>query len=746
MKFLKKSRIIRFRQFSNKAYAAFQSLHREVTIGCVASYIAEKEMLKQGKHVAVRGAAIGCMALGLGLDAMAQSETVGAMTPQDSVRQFSVQELVVTAHKAELQSEAFRMVSQISRDEIQSLPVQTLADILQYLPGLDVRTRGANGGQADVSMRGGTFDQVLVMVNGVNLSDAHTGHYAMNLPLPAGLIERIEVLEGTSANLFGVNAFSGAINIVTKSSASAADAASPSTGSGLQASEGMLALTAGMNGLVNPSASASWSLSHVHINAGAEYSRWDGYAAPSPSEKEQKGLDNSDGRLANLYLELKGTQAIESPHHWDVQLGAQYKDAGAGMFYGFGSQDQFDATRTAFGSAKYAYRAGAFSTEAQVSYRANYDRYEWHRGQRLYGNFHLSQTAAASLKAAYLTRIGKSQLGVEVRNENIHSTNLGDTVNAAGQVPNVDGFDLKDLQVLNLVKGKNRLNINYFAEQTFHYRELSASLGVSGNYNTMFGNNVAGGANIGYQYAQGSSVYVNANRSLRMPTFTDLYYNAGNQLGNRDLKPEKAWTLSVGTRYVKQFSAIGKHSVRPQLSVMADAYYRWGEDIIDWVYVADDAKRPYHAMNQQRVNSCGLEAGVTYRHNEWLRLVQASYAYTYLDLNLKEAGSRYLDYLSHKLVLRLEHGLYVSDSPEQKGVLAASWSLRYQQREGEYNDAEGAVQAYQPVLLLDGSLYWENAHLRISADCSNMTNRRYYDYGGLLQAGAWAKMTVTAKF
>ena len=229
-----------------------------------------------------------------------------------------------------------------------------------------------------------------------------------------------------------------------------------------------------------------------------------------------------------------------------MQAGAQWKDAGLGMGYGFGSQDQFDATRTAFASARYTHRWGAWRLDAQAAYRANYDRYEWHRGQRLYGNFHFAQTASAAVATHYASRVGTTSFGVSVRNENIHSTNLGDTINPNGQVPNVADFPLSEVRVLDLVRGGNRFHANYYAEQTFYYAGLSASIGINGTYNTRFGHHIGGGANIGYAFRRGGKVYVNANRALRMPTFTDLYYNAGNQLGNRHLKPEEAWLLSVG--------------------------------------------------------------------------------------------------------------------------------------------------------------------------------------------------------
>ena len=700
---------IRFRQFSHKAYAAFCSLHREVTIGRVAAYMTDLEMLKSGKSIA-----ISALLLFSGIAAVEADEGV----PKDSVpleaQQLSLQEVLVVSHKAEVNSEAYRLITQVSQAEIEALPIQTVADILQYLPGVDVRTRGANGAQADISMRGGTFDQVLVLLNGVPLSDFHTGHYALNIPVSTEMIERVEVLQGTSANLHG--AFSGAINIVTKQAVSR------------QPSDVRLKLTAGMNGLVNPEVAASIQKDEALFNLSAEYSRAEGYYAPRPTEKEATACRNSDFQLANIYFQTRWRGL-------DVQAGAQWKDAGLGMGYGFGSQDQFDATRTAFASGRYEHRWGAWRLDAQAAYRANYDRYEWHRDQRLYGNFHFAQTASAALSAHYASKIGTTSFGVSVRNENMHSTNLGDTINPDGQVPNVADFPLADVRVLDLIKGGNRFHTNYYAEQTFYYAGLSASIGINGTYNTQFGHHLGGGANIGYEFKKAGTIYVNANRSLRMPTFTDLYYNAGNQLGNRNLKPEEAWLLSIG--YKGNLSPTLSSREGGRFSWSADWYYRWGKNIIDWVYVPTDTKRPFHAENQQQVNATGLELSLAYRLNEWLRCVSVDYAYTYLDLDLKEAGSRYLDYLSHKLAIHLEHGIY-------KG-LGASWTVRFQKREGQYNNAEGEVADYQPVWLLDGSVYWQNKYLRVSADCTNITNTRYYDYGGILQPGAWAKVSIKAK-
>lgn len=674
---------LRFRRFSHKAYAAFCSLHREVSIGRIAAYMTDLEMLKHGKS-----AAAATLLLVVGMTPVQADEGI----PDDSVPlnrpQLSLQEVLVVAHKAEVHSEAFRLVTRISNEQIQALPVQTVADILRYLPGIDVRTRGANGAQADISMRGGTFDQVLVMLNGVSLNDCQTGHYALNLPVTPAMIERIEVLQGTSAALFG--AFSGAVNIVTGSLHRTSDTGDPG-------SEVLLGVSSGMNGLAHPEIAASAQCREVMLNVAADYARADGYDAPRPTGKEQTACRNSDYQLANVYLQTRWRDL-------DVQAGAQWKDAGLGMGYGFGSQDQFDATRTAFASARYAHRLNAWRIEAQAAYRTNYDRYEWHRGQ--VSNRHWNHTADASLAARYASRAGTTAFGVGVRNEHIRSTHLGN---------------------------HNRLHARWFASQTFYYAGLSASVGVNGSYNTSFGYHMGGDADIGYTWARHGSLFLHAGRSLRMPTFTDLHYNAGNQLGNPDLKPEEAWLVSVG---YKGAWSLGS-GARGTLSVSADGYYRRGRNIIDWIYTPEDTLRPYHAANQQQMNAAGAELSVAYRWNEWLRCVAVDYAYTFLDINLKESGSRYLDYLSHKLTLRLEHGIY-------RGI-GAAWTVRFQKREGQYNDAQGEVHDYQPVWLLDGSVYWQNSYLRVSADCTNMTHTRYYDYGGVLQPGAWAKITVRAQ-
>lgn len=599
------------------------------------------------------------------------------------VPSLTLDEVEVTAHQAQVQSEAFRLVAQVSHDEIAQLPVTTVADILAYLPGVDVRARGASAAQTDISLRGGTFDQVLVLLNGVPIQDAQTGHYAMNIPINIALIERIEVLQGTATHL--TDAFTGAINIITRDT---------------ETDRYVLGLSAGLNGEVRPSFTGSWRRGEVRINAAADYARSDGYYAPAANDKEQEALRNTDYQLANLYLQTRWRDL-------DVQVGAQYKDAGLGTGYGYASTDQFDATRTFFASARYnGVVKGPWSLTSLLAYRGQYDRYEWHRGTVL--NRHWTHNTQVGVQAHYASRIGRTTIGAAFKSDALRSSNMGE---------------------------HHRWQATLNAEQQFLWRGLAASIGVAGHYNSWSGWYASGAANIGYSFLKTGSVYLAAGRSLRMPTWTDLFYHAGVQRGNTALKAEKAWLLSLGGQYTWTWEKGGR------LHLSGDLYYRWGQDIIDWTY--NEADSLFYATNQNSVNAFGIDLVADYHLNAWLRKVAVRYAYTTLSLDLTQTKSQYLDHLRHKIVVTVDHGIYVW----KKGCVGANWSLRWQDRAGSYVDIYGkAGNAFQPVLLLDGSLYLELAPLRVAIECQNMTNRHYYDYGGILMPGAHGRLSVSACF
>lgn len=398
-------------------------------------------------------------------------------------------EVTVSGEQLAVSGNDYRLVTTLTAEDVQLLPVKTVADVLQYIPGVDVRQRGASGVQMDPSIRGGSAKQVKVLLNGIDMTDPQTEHYTMNLPIDALMIERVEVLQGTN---YAIDAFSGAINIVTKSV----------RGERLAVCGQM---TAGEYGLVHPVVTVSGLTdSGVELSGAVSYNRSDGYA------------HNTDYQIVNAFVQT-GYKGL------DIQAGAQFKDAGANCFYTTKYPDQFDATRMVFGSASYRHHwSNGWAIHANAYYRAHYDRYELFRGTPL--NYHWTHTSGAHVEGSWSNEWSKTTAGLEVRDEYLRSSNMGE---------------------------HNRVQVRYFAEQRFFWRGLSATIGGAGVWNAQFGHDWSVGANIGYEPIKGLHLFANVNRAIRVPTFTDLYYHSATQQADPLTRPEKALQVEVSAQYNK---------------------------------------------------------------------------------------------------------------------------------------------------------------------------------------------------
>jgi len=156
------------------------------------------------------------MRIGFGavIAALVQASLVAA---QDLPAQNFRQTVVVTAaaRPVELGS-VNRTFMVITRQQIEALPVHSIADVLRVASSVDVRARGVRGAQTDFALRGATFGQMLMLVDGVRLNDSQSGHHNGDIPVPLDQVERIEVLYGPGSSLFGADAVGGTINIVTR--------------------------------------------------------------------------------------------------------------------------------------------------------------------------------------------------------------------------------------------------------------------------------------------------------------------------------------------------------------------------------------------------------------------------------------------------------------------------------------------------------------------------------------------------
>ena len=133
------------------------------------------------------------------------------------IKRDTLKEVIIKSSRIDIPfKENSRTIQIISSEDIKNSAATNVAEILQQVAGVDIRRRGTAGSQADLYIRGGGFDQTLLLIDGIKMDDAQTGHHTLNAALPIEAIERIEIIKGPAARIFGQNAFNGAINIVTK--------------------------------------------------------------------------------------------------------------------------------------------------------------------------------------------------------------------------------------------------------------------------------------------------------------------------------------------------------------------------------------------------------------------------------------------------------------------------------------------------------------------------------------------------
>lgn len=492
-----------FKHFSRKGYALLTCLHKEVKIGVLS--------------VAVVSVA-----------SEACAQTRAQMERRDTLEAAALGEAIVTASRAEIAADrAARVVGVVTRQQIERSGAASVNDILKLATGVDVRQRGAFGMQTDISIDGGTFDQITILLNGVSINNPQTGHLAADFPVSPDEVERIEILEGAAGRLFGSQAFSGAINIVTR--------------------------TPNRNTIHADISAGSYGTMQIGSNAGLKTENFSHFISGN--------FMRSDGATTNSAFNA-GNAFYRGEYRTDFmktswQTGITAKEYGANTFYSAAFPDQWESNTRIFASAK-AETQGKVHIAPQLSWIRSTDHFELTRRSSRGENFHRGDVFSFSVNAWTQWALGRTAIGAEIRSDNILSSNLGRPLDSVRYVK-IHGHGES-----MYTHDDHRTDINYFVEHNVVAGIFTFSAGLLANRNTAVDEKfrLYPGIDISCRPAEGLRLYASWNKAMRLPTFTDLYYKSPTQEGNVGLRPEKASAFRVGAQWHSSW-----------LSLMAQGFY-----------------------------------------------------------------------------------------------------------------------------------------------------------------------------
>ena len=466
---------------------------------------------------------------------------------------------VVSSPRIELPfSENSRTIQVISKEEITESPANNVAELLQQLAGIDIRRRGVSGMQADLYIRGGGFDQTLLLIDGIKVEDAQTGHHTMNMALPIEVIERIEIIKGSASRVYGQNAFSGAINIITS-----------------KVAENMVSVSLESGSYKQQNASVTISRKNEDQSVLFHYSNnsSDGHKYNTDYKNENYFLKNS--------FEIKGLPI-------DMISSFNERKFGANGFYASPEAiDQYEETQASLLAFSTKIISNNFIIKPKLYWKRNQDMYVYLRDNpSVYRNLHITNKIGAELNGSYESNNGITGFGVDISSIKLSSNNLGE---------------------------RKRTMVNLFLEHQMKFAEnkIDVTPGVAFSYfsdvstNQNYQNNffrnffMYPGIDIGYVLNDDVKLYSNIGYTYRVPTYTDLFYTSPTTIGNENLKPEKAFTKEIGLDYTKG-----------NFNFIFTLYNRDASDVIDYVKNVESA--PWEAFNIREINTKGYELGLTY--------------------------------------------------------------------------------------------------------------------------------------
>ena len=486
---------------------------------------------------------------------------VTLLNAQESEDEIELDEVeILSSPRIEIESlqNSISVIS-ISKEEIQNSTATNVSELLQQIAGIDIRRRGVEGMQADLYIRGGSFDQTLLLIDGIKVEDPQTGHHTMNMTLPLEVIERIEITKGSAGRIYGQNAFTGAVNIITKKNIKNNLSVELAGGSFDQKRGGLTV----QRKLEN---------SNILFN----YNR-----------KESEGYRyNTDFNNDELFI--KSNFKIKDQKVSAIGAFNERKFGANGFYASPEAIDQYEETQASIIGLTTTFKKDDLIIKPKLYWKRNQDMYVYLRQDpSVYRNLHISNKVGIEVNASTSNSIGNLGLGIDLSKVSLTSNNLGN---------------------------RNRTMLNMFIEQQIKFQnekiDLTPGIAITYfsdvstrlNYQSNFFNNLFfyPGMDLGYRFKKNLKLYSNVGYTYRIPTYTDLFYSSPTTLGNENLKLEKALTKEIGLKYLKS-----------NFNLSMSLYQRDASDIID--YVRNNEAEPWQANNIREITTNGFELNMSYK-------------------------------------------------------------------------------------------------------------------------------------
>lgn len=600
--------------------------------------------------------------------------------------------------------------------------LQSVYDQLQFMSNIDIRARGKGGIQADVSIRGGSFDNSMVMLNGINITDPQSGHLSLFLPVESEAIDRIEILHGPAARKYGNNAFSGIINYTTEPSGHNRVQFNSSVGFWESGDNGESYSAFDHNSLtINFATKKVKNLLH-YSNAFSN-----GYTL------------NTDYRRHNVFYQ-SGIKAKEGT--FDLQFGTADRAFGANSYYTPAYPDQFEQNRLTLASVSFE-TGKKIKIKPAIYWRRHRDRFELFReDENWYGfengilvindsssaninidsmgwaytnhNHHITDVFGAQLTMSTSTKLGKTGFGWHIKNNHLLSNNIGEERDTYVPVRGYPGVYYN--------KSDNRSNFDIHIDHSKRIDKLFISGGILLNWNSFAPEKVYvfPGIDLSYTLANYLELVGSYNYSAGQPTFTDLKYKDQSNIGNKDLSSYSQHSIEGGIIYTE-----------PYYKTELRYFYTNGNEVIDWVWFPDD--RAFRPVNTDEYISQGAEFSTLIIL--WPTELRSSVRlnYTFIDIYKKIPGnvSKYSN-IRHKFSANMNHRFFEK--------IHLTWNLSYTERDGSYltynfESEEHISNSYTPYWLIDAKLTYKFKYLSVFIGSNNILNTSYIDIGSIEQPG-----------